>query len=92
MLWFPLHRHEATYFFFKGSALDEWLEGALWVLAVCGVVSHFHYNFWGGRVGAVVGFEWGRVWGVLRVAVVDFVCLGGWLFFHFVVLGFGAWI
>ncbi len=54
------------------------------MLEVCGVVSYptSLTIFWGGRVGAVVGVEWGRV---LRVGV--------WiLFFHFVVLDFGAWI
>lgn len=34
------------------------------MLEVCGVVSYptSLTIFWGGRVGAVVGFEWGRVW------------------------------
>lgn len=54
---------EDVFYFVRGSAFEDRLGGALGCLRfVVSYVSHFHYNFWGGRVGAVVGFEWGRVW------------------------------
>ena len=57
---------EDVFYFVRDSAFDEGLGGALWILEVWGVVSHFLLQFFlgggGGWVGAVVWFLGGRVW------------------------------
>ncbi len=86
---------EDFFYFVRGSAFDEGLGGALGCLRCVVSYPTSSYHFLGGAGRCCCLVFGGEGVGVLRVAVVDFVCFGGgegWLFFHFVVLGFGVWI